>query len=460
MATAHPVAGLLPPRYIYAVIHSPPGTRVLRGAVILGLLCTPTAGAQARRQLFADWAAANAMPLALADTVALRTSLRPLTDALASKVVVGLGEASHGAHEFGALKGWIIRNLADSGLTDVIFEAPLPAMLAVDAWVQGGPGDPAALLHGLNGYGFWIHETEAMVELLTWLRHRNRDHPRPIHVRGMDQGPAADALACYRQHAGAGALRTLPDSGTAPFLHATGGLFRLYAEADSLAVRDASERLETMRSTVGAGVSSVALRCLDVAIQSHTRYALRGAARSAYRDSTMAENVHWWLGESGPGARAVVWAQNWHIGATEDEGVMGRALRRAMGDDYAPVALLFHSGDVMARPWNREQDPHRDSSAVLTPVTVPPDQPPLIDTVLHGLGLPGLMLDLRRIPEGSPLARGMAMRWPARDVGEYVEGQMFRQIYAYTFGTAFDWIVYVDTVTPARLTPVARRARF
>lgn len=412
------------------------------------------------RDAFISWASGRASPVDLGDSVSGRASLRPLTDALATAKVVGLGESSHGAHEFAVLRTWIIQNLADSGLTDVIFEAPLPTALAVDAYVQGGPGDAETLLHEL---GFWIHENEAVVQLVEWLRTWNQAQSRRIHFRGMDHGLPVLAMRCLHQYA---ASLPLPDSSDAPFLYAErrADMRRAYTAAtESTLHRVAAELRDAAASWRNADSARLADpqwraggRCLEVAIQVHARYTRQD--HLMLRDSAMAINALAWLAESGPDAKAVVWAHNGHVALADQALVMGRDLRASLGAGYTPVALLFDRGQVLARRWNPAADSLRELPAEITTVSVPGQQGPLFETALDAVGPPAFFLDLRSYPRDGLVARYLDAVTPGRDVGEWVDDRpVTRLIYPYRFGAAFDWLLFIDSTSASRLTPSARR---
>ena len=434
------------------------------GLVIAGIRPATRAYHRWMNAEFQTWATRHATPLVLTDSVQGRASLRPLTDRLARAKVIGLGESTHGSHEFGILRTWIIQNLADSGLTDVIFEAPLPAALAVDAYIQGGAGDPVAALEGM---GLWMHQNEAVLQLVQWLRSWNMQArgTRRIHFRGMDQGRPADALQCVRRYTAAVNREVpFPDSSTAPFFYARQqpGIRRAYANADSTTLRRATGSLETIAATMdawpptpdGPAASTdfaIARRCLEAAVQMHARWSR--ADHIGVRDSAMATNVLWWLAQSGPEAKAVVWAQNGHVAASwlDAPYVLGHDLRAALGSNYTAVALLFHHGAVLTdrrEPsdtfWERLRPPG--------PLQVPPAHGLQIEAVLHATGIPALALDWSSAPRSFGVNRFLQATISSWDIGVRVstEANVSWLVWPYVFGSAFDAGVFLDSTTPSR----------
>jgi erythromycin esterase len=383
--------------------------------------------------------------------------------------MIGLGEGTHGTHEFGVVRTRLIQNLAEMGLTDVLFEASLPDALAVDEYVQGGAGNPEALLHAM---GFWLHEHEAVVELVTWLRawNHNPAHRRKIHFRGIDNPFPAGALECVRRYAaGIGVAVSLPDSASAPFLYARNrpALLRAYAQADTAAVGRATTALAAVVAAMsawnappegGVWVSlPVARKCAEVAAQAHARYARRGGNLAA-RDSIMAVNALWWVAHSGPGGKGVVWAHNYHV-AADTMATTGAFLRRALGDRYSAVALLFDRGEVLTRPWpEAATDPFRERQEPPAILSVAATQGPLIEHALRATGKGSLTLDLRRDAMPAAVARFLGTPVWSRDFGEWF-GPTDTGLFQYTFGRAFDALVFLDSATASRLTPTAAAMR-
>ncbi|WP_079254531.1 erythromycin esterase family protein [Streptomyces sparsogenes] len=70
------------------------------------------------------------------------SDLRALDAMIGDTKVVGLGEATHGSHEFFAMKQRVFSHLVEEkGFTTFALEMSWTAGLRIDEYVQGGPGD-------------------------------------------------------------------------------------------------------------------------------------------------------------------------------------------------------------------------------------------------------------------------------------------------------------------------------
>ncbi|WP_256003462.1 erythromycin esterase family protein [Pedobacter deserti] len=104
---------------------------------------------------------------------------------LKGKTIVGLGEGSHGTHEFYAIKRRIINYLIKQcGFRSVAFEAPDSIMRSINTFVQNGRGD---LKQAMLGMG--LYRTEEIHELFLNIRDYNQhqDSGKQVTLTGFDR---------------------------------------------------------------------------------------------------------------------------------------------------------------------------------------------------------------------------------------------------------------------------------
>src|SRR3982750_2153415 len=90
--------------------------------------------------------------------------------------IVLLGEASHGTHEFYALRAAITRRLIETrGFRAVTIEGDWPDTRRVDRFVRGRGDDPdaAAALAGFKRFPQWMWRNTVVRDFVTWLRDHN-----------------------------------------------------------------------------------------------------------------------------------------------------------------------------------------------------------------------------------------------------------------------------------------------
>jgi erythromycin esterase len=301
-----------------------------------------------------------------------------LADRLADATVAGLGEATHGTRECFRLKRRLIRSLVGHhGFRTVAFEAGVSATLPADEYVRRGTDDggrwgadtPEAALAELDK---WMWQTEAVRELLLWLRSFNEDRPPEdrVRVRGIDLGdpsePASGLKSYFEAVDPEYAERADELAALADFEvpEADDASDRRLAEAEQIA-NAVADRLDQRREAYVSASSDdewrVARRLCRVVEQAcewhRVRHRREGphAEGMAERDRLMAENALYWA-ERDPGEGVAVWAHNSHVQrGTFDDGqvwtdatTMGERLDRSLGDSYRALCFDFARGSFRA----------------------------------------------------------------------------------------------------------------
>ena len=137
----------------------------------------------------AGWLSLNAHNLSTADLVPFNSDLEPLRDMVGNAVLLGIGDGTHGTHEFYTMRLRVIDfAVREMGFDVVALEAPFVLMNRMDVYVQGGPGDPRALLRELKPLGYFFWDAEELVAVIEWMREYNAhrgDRPA-VHIAGFD----------------------------------------------------------------------------------------------------------------------------------------------------------------------------------------------------------------------------------------------------------------------------------
>ncbi|MEV8320995.1 erythromycin esterase family protein [Streptomyces sp. NPDC059900] len=335
--------------------------------------------------------AAASAPSAGEPIGALNRSALPLNDLdglgrmIGDARVVGLGEASHSAHEFFVLKQRLFRHLVTTrGFTTFVLEASWSTGLRLDAYVTRGTGDPAQIMREefQGQYVFW--NTREYLDLIRWMRRYNTTHPDRPQLRfvGNDLGYAGpdafervtDYLTTHRPDL-AGRMKDLyaelkPAAGTQSgpwmFTQLTKELSARQAEADRAVAALALLRDHGRPHVAGRDTQRAYTRALQNATaitQSFTGYAFPNEQfpeRMRYRDRAMAANTAWWLRHEG--GRILLASNNGHVAYTSDNPdefpePTGAFLRDRLGPDYVSIGLTFNQGTVNALPEPTAQQP-------------------------------------------------------------------------------------------------------
>ncbi|MGH7594317.1 MAG: erythromycin esterase family protein [Gemmatimonadales bacterium] len=159
------------------------------------------------------------------------------------------------------------------------------------------------------------------------------------------------------------------------------------------------------------------------------------------RDSCMAENLKWELSRRPAGTRAIISEHNAHV--ARNVGRLGWFLHNAYGDDLRILATTTNSGSYSgltseAFPYVRQR---------FDPVPLAAGPPASVEYMLHQLGKPYLLLDLRHARADS-VGRFLSERRPFR----------FSDLFATNWAFAvrpvalmYDVLVFVDRTTPTHM---------
>ena len=367
----------------------------------------------------ADTVARHAEPFGSVDDAGLDALLDRIGDAR----VVCIGEASHGTHEFYALRARVTQRLVEErGFRIVACEADWPDMERVDAYVRGRDPDEREW-EAFARFPTWMWRNEPVRDFVERLRDWNdgRDEGDRAGMFGLDvyslytsmgevlgylgdRDPelAAEARARY------GCFAPFSED---PALYGRAVVSRRYQDCEGEAVRVLQDLLrQRLRLTAGgdgagSGAGTGAPEAFPFFDAAQNARVVRDA--EAYYRGMFYGNVSTWnlrdthmmgtlrglLGFFGEGAKAVVWAHNSHLGdaaATEmgrrGEINLGHLCRRQYGDGAYLVGFGTHTGTVLAaRNWDEDGEVRR----------VRPSHPESYEWVAHESGVERFFLPLR-----------------------------------------------------------------
>ncbi|MEV6912066.1 erythromycin esterase family protein [Amycolatopsis sp. NPDC051071] len=296
--------------------------------------------------------------------------LRALGEMVADAKIVGLGEATHGSHEFFAMKERVFRYLVEEkGFTGFALEQGWPEGLAINEYLLTGKGDIRALTKTAMANSPW--EREEFLHLFEWMRSYNREHPgRPVHFVGDDVGvrlpdgffakvtdhvkrKQPQLLAQVNElYTG---LRPLDDD--AAYLNKPVAERRHLADKAEKALKTLSE-VKNMDSLVLQYARSIAQTARYYAVDTTDPAAI--PAMQLGRDRAMADNVAWW--QRLTGGKVLVSAHNGHVAKVTPSTAMypkvqGDFLREMYGKHYVSIGMSFNEGSFLSRnnggPWQK-----------------------------------------------------------------------------------------------------------
>ncbi|MFD5389035.1 erythromycin esterase family protein [Streptomyces sp. NPDC127074] len=353
------------------------GKRLAAAALALAATLTPAAAAHAVPAASAS--AVAPAPVRALDRIAhpLRSTepgtgtadLHALAEMVGDAKVVGMGEATHGSHEFFAFKDRVFRYLVEQkGFTTFALEMSWSAGLRIDNYLQHGDGDRDArqVVHEVMAGSPW--DREEFAALVQWMRDHNRRHPdRPVHFLGDDIGAPRldelvfDSVTDYVR-------RTRPESmprlnelltGLHPLDDAITYLGRPLAERQQNAAK-AQQVLDFVQRQGPRGSEDFEFarqNARNIA-QTYTFLTINpgdqesSTAMQRYRDQVMAETTAWWQRRTG--GRIVLSAHNDHAGYAASDPTtypktQGSFLRDTLGADYLALGTTFDQGSFLSK---------------------------------------------------------------------------------------------------------------
>ncbi|WP_326944256.1 erythromycin esterase family protein [Amycolatopsis sp. NBC_01307] len=287
--------------------------------------------------------------------------LRALGAMIGDAQVTGLGEATHGSHEFFAMKERLFRYLVEQkGFTTFALEVSWSAGLKIDEFVQTGTGDAHTVAKAALAGSPW--DREEFVHLIEWMRGYNRAHPaRPVHFLGDDLGAPTLDDAFFGRVTGY-VQRTHPESlarlnelytGLRPIDDVFAYVAKPLAERQRLAAQ-AQEALELVQSFgddwAAQNARSIAQTTKFLTIDLADPASVATSQR--FRDEVMAQNVVWWQRHTG--AKILLSAHNGHVGYASGDPArypktQGSFLRDTLGANYVATGFTFDRGSFLSQ---------------------------------------------------------------------------------------------------------------
>jgi erythromycin esterase-like protein len=396
-----------------------------------------------------------------------------LVEAIGSRRLALLGEASHGTQEFYALRAAITRELIQHhGCRAVVIEGDWPDAARINRWVRGADGGSALeAVSGFERFPTWMWRNTVVLGFIEWLRDFNAARPPPDRVGfyGMDLyslvGSVREVLA-YLDHADPEAARRARrryacfdhyQQNLQAYGYAAG--FGTGFSCEDAVVAQLTELLHGAPDPAADDPDALFHAQQNARLvrnaEHYYRSMFRGRASSwNLRDLHMAdtlqalgEHLH---GPDGRPARLAVWAHNSHLGdasatsmADEGEWNVGDLVRRRWPGDSFLLGFTTYDGSVRAADdWD---EPGHE-------IEVRPGLDGSWEALFHALGENRFALlpdaGLRTLLQEQRLERAIGV--------VYLPGNERRSHYFKAgIGAQFDGVVHVDRTRALESLPAA-----
>ncbi|MGX7951492.1 erythromycin esterase family protein [Tsuneonella sp. HG249] len=331
----------------------------------------------ARAKSLPELIAEHAVPLPAIDDPAFADAF----DRFADKRVVMLGESSHGTREFYEARAAITRRFVEQhGFTIIAVEADWPDAAVLDRAVRHRPHRGDAV-RPFCRFPTWMWRNPVIAQLMHDLHALNRDRG-PEAMAGFfgldiyNMAGSIDAVLAYLdEHDPEAAAVARERYGCLtpwqadPAVYGRAAMHPGFERCEQAVVTQCRELLNEALQKDGEAFDAAMNARLVASAERYYRIMYYGGAESwNLRDENMADTLGHLLERGGPGAKALVWAHNSHIGdarATDmgmvrGEHNIGQIARERWGDDVALIGFGTHTGTVSAATdWDGDREVKR-----------------------------------------------------------------------------------------------------
>jgi erythromycin esterase len=322
-----------------------------------------------------DWLKQNSITIKSIEAGSGFSDLQPLKKILKDVQVVGLGEATHGTHEFFKFKHRLMEFLVtEMGFTAFAIEASYSDCEPINDYILTGKGDRATVLTNQN-YTAW--DTEEFSEMLDWMRVYNQKVPdeKKLRFYGLDilslQKVGREKVRDYFQKyvpeklASLDSVNSIFEGQEANWLNRTNpaALQLSIIPLNSLInyLTDQKDRLVGVSSLKEWDQNQQHLVVMQQSLYSNVDSLPASIASSKLsRDEYMWQNMKYIMEREKPNTRFMVWAYNGHI-STADNGLkstadrekafesIGYYLAQHLKEKYYALGLECYEGTCQAR---------------------------------------------------------------------------------------------------------------
>ncbi|MFC4102668.1 erythromycin esterase family protein [Paenibacillus xanthanilyticus] len=399
------------------------------------------------------WLEDHASPLKTTDPAASLHDLSPLKDMVGSAAIVGLGEATHGAHEVFTMKHRLVKFLAlEMGFNALVLEEGWDRALGLDRYVLTGKGDPSQYLTP-------VFNTKEMIDLLQWIRQYNADphHKSKIRIIGMDiqtvNEQVYNPILAYvkKHHPKLAARLEIKMKGLIPVTKDIDTFGSLKKEMKAKYVSDAkqiSALLEQHKRNLNGKSREFAwikqnARIIEQFTTMAASYPDDPNDFYLKHDRAMYENAKWTEEHVG---KTIVWGHNGHVSKTNMipfvyPKVAGQHLAEHYGQRYVSIGTSVFEGRYNVYNSNQQFGPYG---------TLRFDDPNTYNYTFGQVNYDQFLVDLRKasgvtktwLNEQHPIFAGITTVGP--DIPTTVD---------IALGQTFDILVHIQKVTPSLLHP-------
>ncbi len=398
----------------------------------------------------AAWLNKNIVPLEFDSTIDIpnEKAFSGLHYTFGDKNIIALGEVSHGSREIYLLKVNLIKYLiVHEGFTVFAIEAQMPEAYQLNEYILTGKGDARELIKGMY---FWMWDTEAMLDLVEWMRLYNLQTTHKVTFWGCDMQYTSGALSeiqrvfkniedtivknnldilqskiteldLLRKKEKDSISKIIDIKGHyVPYVRREGGS---YFDKEKIIFKSMCEQY-----LKDPDKRKWAIQCYQIIYQYCSSYG------PDTRDRYMAQNFDW-IKSRFAGAKTIIWAHNGHV--QKSLFSMGSYLHKKYASEYYSIGFTFNDGSYTA-----------EGPDGITSYVAQPSFNGTYEHILKEANSDVFFLDLKSC-EGYDLGcKWIGSNLLLRCTGN---GKMRYEFRQWDIAAAFDAMIFIRHSTPSRL---------
>jgi len=285
------------------------------------------------------------------------TDIEILVPLLKDSELIGLGEATHGTHEFFVFKHRLIKLLSTQADFKIfVIEADFAGSQTMNNYVLYGDGDPFNALYKM-GVGVWM--TNEFVEMVEWMRQYNstQQPKNKIKFYGCDmQNPQIAAKKIKDYLVAEEELYSILETGLDLFI--TRNQIKKYSKSDKKLMKQTLFEIDEIFKSVNDTTSNEHkfIKHCRRELEQNLEYISKGGgfSKTLLRNKFMAENVKWIYNFENQ-RKIMFWAHNEHIALSSNQSKIvpsGYHLKKEFGEKYYAMGFSFYQGEI--RAYNSE----------------------------------------------------------------------------------------------------------
>lgn len=382
------------------------------------------------------------------------TDIKQLIPLLKDKEIIGLGEATHGTHEFFVYKHRLVKLLTTKADFKIfVIEADFAGSQTMNNYILHGEGDPLNALYNM-GVGVWM--TNEFVAMVEWMRQYNSTQKPENKIRfyGSDmQNPQIAAKKIKDYLLNEQKLNTTIETGLELFINRN--QIKKYSKSDKkLIALSLSEIDKIFKSVLETdNKEHKFLNHCKRELEQNLELISKGGgfSRTILRNKFMAENVNWVYNFENQ-EKTMFWAHNEHIALSSNQSKIipsGYHLKEQFGDDYYAFGFSFYGGEI--RAYNSELRKYEICSIIEVSVEKSADK------IFNQCNKSNFILDFNSASENDEINEFLDTKLYSRAIGaKYYPVDNVNRNYSFRkLIESFDGLIFFNETSSSRPTVVA-----